>query len=64
MFQVLLIILAITPVSAVFFIPIYCISHLLESTTPFSLVLLFGRFSYQLPISGPSFSVAIVSATA
>ena len=36
---------------------------MLESASRFSLVLLLGRFSYQVPISGPSFSVVIVSAT-
>ena len=36
---------------------------MLESATQFSLVLLLGRFSYQLPISGPSFFVVIVSAS-
>ena len=36
---------------------------MLESATHFSLVLLLGRFSCQIPISGPSFSVVIVSAT-
>ena len=36
---------------------------MLESATHFSLLLLLGRFSYQLPISGSSFSVVIVAAT-
>ena len=36
---------------------------MLESATHFSLVLLLGKFSYQLPIPGPSFSVVTASAT-
>ena len=43
------------------FVHIYCTNHFLESVTPFSLVFLLGRFFYQLPISGPSFSEVIVS---
>ena len=46
----------------VLFLSIYCIIHS-ESTNPFSLVLLLGRFSYQLPISGPSIYIVILSAT-
>ena len=59
--------------SLVLFVPIYRIDHLLEpwrhdismleSATHFALVLLLGRFSYQLPISGHSFFVVIVSST-
>ena len=45
----------------VLFVPIYCINHLLESATPFSKVLLLGRFSCQLHISGLSISITIVS---
>ena len=57
--------------SLVLFVPIYSINDLLESwrydismlesAAYFSLLL--GRFSNQLPISGTSFSVVIVSAT-
>ena len=61
MYQVLLIISAIAPVSTI--VPTYSINHLLEFAAPFSLLLLLGRFSYQLPISGPPFTVVIVSAT-
>ena len=46
---------------SVFFVHIYCISHLLESDILFSLVLVLRRFSYQLLI--PIAIVAIVSAT-
>ena len=38
---------------------VYCINHLLESATPFFLILLLDKFSYQLPISDPSFPVVI-----
>ena len=34
----------------------------LEPATPFSIVLLLGRFSYHLPISDPSISVVFVLA--
>ena len=47
----------------VLFVPICCISHLLGSATPFSIALLLVRFSCQLPISGSSICVVIVSAT-
>ena len=65
MHQVLLIISVTTSGSAIacFFVPIYCINHLLDSATPFSLVILLGSLSYQLPILGPSISVVIVSVT-
>ena len=42
---------------------VYCINHLLESATPFFLILLLDKFSYQLPISDPSFPVVIISRT-
>ena len=48
----------------VLFVPIGCISYLLESASPVSIVLLLGRFSYQVPLSSPSIFVVIVSATA
>ena len=57
MYHVYLVVSAITPFlryCLVLFVPIYCISPLLESATPFSLVLLLDRFSYQPPISEPS----------
>ena len=47
----------------VLFVSIYCISQLLESATLFSIVFLLGRFYYQVPVSGPSISVAFVLAT-
>ena len=47
----------------VLFVPIYRISHLLESGTRFSIVIPLGRFSYHLPMSGPSISVVFVLAT-
>ena len=39
------------------------INHLLASGTSFSLVLLSDRYSYNLPVSDPSISLVVVSAT-
>ena len=58
--QVPLFISAITLVSAIAQLHLFLFT---ESATPLSIVLLLGRFSYQLPMSGPSISTFIVSAT-
>ena len=67
MYQVLFIASAITPVSAIaqFYLFLFTVSVTYQNLVLLSLQYSYqvGRFYYQLPISGPSISVVIVSAT-